>query len=97
VIDSLSCTILDSAMKHFKESAQFWAMLMSRPNEISQERRKRVKEQKLASFTSKNSNLGYGFARFFEKSKNKENTTCILPNQLYTFSHRISLYRMSGA
>ena len=25
----------------------------------------------------------------------QENTTCILPNQLYMFSHRISLYKMS--
>ena len=28
--------------------------------------------------------------RLFEKSKNEENTTCILGNQLYRFSHRTS-------
>jgi len=32
---------------------------------------------------------------YLKTQKNEENTTCILPNQLYKFSHRIPLYEMS--
>jgi len=30
-----------------------------------------------------------------KSQKNEENTTCILANQLYRFSHRIPSYKMS--
>ncbi|PNY14503.1 chaperone protein dnaJ [Trifolium pratense] len=38
-----------------------------------------------------------GFVSLFEKTgKNGENTFCILPNELYRFSHQIPSYKMSG-
>ncbi|KAK2456438.1 hypothetical protein QL285_003805 [Trifolium repens] len=38
-----------------------------------------------------------GFVSLFEKTgKNGENTFCILPNELYKFSHQIPSYKMSG-
>ncbi|XP_045803387.1 uncharacterized protein LOC123896967 isoform X3 [Trifolium pratense] len=38
-----------------------------------------------------------GFISLFEKTgKNGENTFCILPNELYRFSHQIPSYKMNG-
>jgi hypothetical protein len=38
-----------------------------------------------------------GFVSLFEKAgKTGENTFCILPNELYRFSHQIPSYKMSG-